>query len=81
MNLTLFLLIGVAAGYISRRIMKQPELNLVANMVLGMLGAIVGGFALGILGLYAGNIIGSLLTATLGAIGLIWIAGRVSAAD
>jgi len=81
LNLTLFLLIGAAAGSIARRIMKRPELNLVANMVLGMLGALAGGFALGVLGLSADNIIGSLFTATLGAIGLIWIAGRVRAAD
>ena len=80
-DLIWFLAIGAAAGWLARRIMKRPELNLVANMVLGMLGAILGGLALGLLGLYAGNIIGSLITAMLGAVGLIWFVGRARASD
>jgi uncharacterized membrane protein YeaQ/YmgE (transglycosylase-associated protein family) len=81
LNLIWFLLIGAAAGWIARRIMNRPELNLVANMVLGMIGAIVGGFALGLVGLYPQNLIGALIAATLGAVALIWIAGRMRAAD
>lgn len=81
LNLIWFILIGAAAGWIARRVMKKPELNLVANIVLGMVGAIVGGLALGLLGLHPGNIIGSLVTATLGAVALIWIVGRVRASD
>lgn len=80
-ELVWFIAIGAAAGWLARRIMHRPELNLVANMALGMLGAILGGLGLGLLGLHAGNIIGSLITATLGAVGLIWFVGRARASD
>ena len=75
-DLIWFLVVGALAGWIARRIMKRPELNLVANLMLGMVGAIVGGFGLALLGLQSGNLVGSLVSATLGAVALIWIAGR-----
>ena len=76
-----FLVLGGAAGWIARRIMKRPKLNLVANIVLGMVGAFVGGFALALLGMQPVNIIGSLATATFGAVALIWLASRTQASD
>ena len=45
--------------------------SLVTDLIMGVIGAILGGFLFGLLGLAATGLIGSLVTATVGAIVLI----------
>jgi len=45
--------------------------TLVTDLIMGVIGAILGGFLFGLLGLAATGLIGSLVTATFGAIVLI----------
>jgi uncharacterized membrane protein YeaQ/YmgE (transglycosylase-associated protein family) len=71
MNLLWFLLIGVAAGWLASQIMKGGGSGLVTDLIMGVIGAILGGFLFGLLGLSADGTIGSLVTATVGAIVLI----------
>jgi uncharacterized membrane protein YeaQ/YmgE (transglycosylase-associated protein family) len=71
MNLLWFLLIGVAAGWLASQIMKWGGSGLVTDLIMGVIGSILGGFLFGLLGLSAGGAIGSLVTATVGAIVLI----------
>ncbi len=71
MNLLWFLLIGVAAGWLASQIMKGGGSGLVTDLIMGVIGSILGGFLFGMLGLSADGAIGSLVTATVGAIVLI----------
>jgi uncharacterized membrane protein YeaQ/YmgE (transglycosylase-associated protein family) len=73
MNLLWFLLIGLAAGWVAGQLMKGGSYGLVGDLVLGVIGAFVGGWLLGILGIYTGGLIGSLVSATIGAVVLIWV--------
>ena len=75
-DLIWFLLIGVLAGFLASQIMKGPRLSLVGNLILGVIGALLGGFLFGLLGLTANTLLGSLVTATAGAVLLIWLVGR-----
>lgn len=68
-----FLLIGLAAGFLAGQIMKGGSFGLVGNLVVGVVGAIVGGVLFRVLGLSASNTIGSLITATAGAIVFLWL--------
>ena len=77
MNLIWFLLIGLLAGLLATQIVKGPRLSLLGNMILGVIGAVVGGFLFGLLGLSANTLLGSLVTATIGAVVLIWLAGYI----
>jgi uncharacterized membrane protein YeaQ/YmgE (transglycosylase-associated protein family) len=43
----------------------------VGDLIVGVIGAILGGFLFGLLGIGANNLIGQLVTATVGAIVLI----------
>ncbi len=52
--------------------MKGGGYGVVVDIILGMLGAIVGGWILGPLGI-GGGLIGSILVAFVGAVILIWI--------
>ena len=70
-NLLWFLLIGVAAGWLASQIMKGGGSGLVTDLIRGVSGSILGGFLFGLLGLSADGALGSLVTATVGAIVLI----------
>lgn len=72
-----WIIVGGLAGVLARYIMKE-EGGLVRNIVLGIIGGLVGGFlteSLGGQGITGFNI-WSILVATFGAIVIIWL-GRV----
>jgi uncharacterized membrane protein YeaQ/YmgE (transglycosylase-associated protein family) len=68
-----FIIIGILAGFVAGRLMRGGGFGLVVNLVVGVIGAVLGGWVFGLLGISAGGIIGSLVTATVGAIILLWI--------
>ena len=69
----LWLLVGLIAGWAAGKIMKGSGYGVVMDIVLGIVGAMVGRGLMGILGLYAGNLIGTILVAIFGAVFLIWL--------
>ena len=73
MDILWFILIGIAAGWLAGQIMKGSGFGLVGDLVIGVIGALLGGFLFKLLGLSADTLIGSLITATVGAILLIVI--------
>jgi uncharacterized membrane protein YeaQ/YmgE (transglycosylase-associated protein family) len=75
-SLIWFLLIGLIAGWLASQIMKGQSLGTANNMIVGVLGAIFGGFLFRIIGLEATNIIGSLITSTLGAVLVLYLLSR-----
>lgn len=74
-SLIIFLIIGLAAGWIAGQVMRGRGLGLAGNLIIGVIGAYLGGFLFNLLGLTAHNIIGELIAATIGAIVLLWIIG------
>ncbi|MCG3156895.1 MAG: hypothetical protein DKINENOH_03520 [bacterium] len=80
MSILWFLLIGLAAGWLAGRIMKGRGLGVVGNLVVGVIGALLGGFIFDILSIHAYGLIGSLVTAVVGAIVLLWLIGVVKKA-
>lgn len=73
MELLWFILIGIAAGWLASQIMKGGSSGLVANLIIGVIGAIIGGVLFRLLGFAAVGLLGQLITATVGAIVLIAI--------
>lgn len=71
MYLVWFLLIGLAAGWLAGKIMKGGGSGLLGDLIVGVIGALLGGFLFRLLGLSASGLLGSLVTATVGAIVLI----------
>lgn len=71
-----FLLIGAVAGWLAGQVMKGSGFGLLGNMVLGVLGAILGGFLARQLGIGTdGSLLGVLLTSLGGAIVLLLVIG------
>ena len=70
------IIIGALAGWIAEKIMRSDQ-NLLMNIVLGIVGAILGNFILMLIfGATMGGIFGQLIVAIVGACLLIWI-GRL----
>lgn len=65
-----YLLIGLVAGWLAGQIMKGGY-GLVGDLIVGVLGAIIGGALFPMFGLMPSGTIGSVITATVGAILLI----------
>lgn len=74
MELLWFILIGLAAGWLAGQFMKGSGYGAVGDIVVGVIGALVGGFLFSTLGVSTGGgLIGSLIVATIGAIVLLYL--------
>jgi len=71
MELVWFLLIGLCAGWLAGQLFKGGGFGLVGNLIVGVIGAILGGFLFRLLGLRADSLLGELITATVGAVALL----------
>ncbi len=75
LNIIAWIIFGALAGWIASMIMKTDEsMGALANIVVGILGAFIGGFVVQVFGVHVeGFNIASLLVAILGAIILLAI--------
>lgn len=76
MNIILWIILGALAGWIASIIMKtDARQGWLMNVILGIVGAVVGGLIMNLLGVpgVQGFDIYSLLVAILGAVLLIWV--------
>lgn len=78
MNLIIFLLIGALAGWLAGQITQGAGFGILGNIVVGVVGSFIGGMAFGLLGFTTWNLFGSIVTATVGAIILLYIVRLVS---
>ena len=73
----LWVIVGLIAGWAAGKIMKGSGYGVVMDIVLGVIGALVGGFLLGILGIHAEGLIGTIIVAIIGAVFLIWLSRQL----
>lgn len=72
MSIIFWIIIGGVAGWIAEKVTKSDH-GLLTNIAVGIIGAFIGGFLFGLLGIQvAGGIVGSLITATVGALVLLY---------
>ena len=73
MELVWFLIIGLIAGWLAGQFVKGGGYGLVGDLIVGVVGAFIGGFLFRVLGLAAYRLIGNLVVATVGAVVLLVI--------
>lgn len=78
MSFIWFLIIGAVAGWLAGLIMKGAGFGVIVNIIVGCVGAVLGGWIFGLLGFSSSGLIGSLITALVGAIVLLWILSMIS---
>lgn len=72
------IIIGIIAGYAAGKIMRGGGFGCLVNLILGIIGGVLGSWIFSLLGIRASGMIGSLVTATVGAIALLWVSSLFS---
>ena len=72
-SLIWWIVVGLIAGWAAGKIMTGGGYGTMMDIVLGIVGAVIGGWLLGALGIHAGGLIGTIIVAIVGAIFLIWL--------
>ena len=73
MELFGFFFFFLIAGWIATTFMRGSGMGLGGNLVVGVIGAYVGGFLFRLIGFAAVGLIGHLVTATVGAMALLYV--------
>jgi uncharacterized membrane protein YeaQ/YmgE (transglycosylase-associated protein family) len=79
MGIIAWIIVGLVAGWLAGLLMKGSGYGLIGDLVLGLVGAIFGGWLVGLVAPAAepSGVVGSVIVATIGAVTLIFIARAV----
>jgi uncharacterized membrane protein YeaQ/YmgE (transglycosylase-associated protein family) len=72
-DFVLIIATGLLAGWLAGKLMKGSGYGPVGNLVIGVLGAIIGGYIFELIGIPARGIFGTLLAAVVGAVVLLYV--------
>ena len=73
MHLVWFLLVGLIAGWLAGKIVRGSGFGVFGDIVIGVVGAGIGGFIFSLLGLSSSGTIGNIVVATVGAAALLYV--------
>lgn len=68
-----WIIVGLIAGWATGRIMKGSGYGPIMDIVLGIVGAVIGGWIMTALGIGGGGIIWTIIVAIIGAVILVWL--------
>jgi len=78
-GLIAWLIIGAIAGFLAGKVIRGAGFGLLADILLGIVGAVIGGHLFGLFGVSAGSgWIGSIFTAFVGAVVLLLLVRLIS---
>lgn len=80
MSLLGWIVIGAIAGWLAGRIVEGYGFGFIGNLVIGIIGACIGGYIFPHLGIIPASTLGNLIAATIGAIVLLVIIGLLKRA-
>jgi len=66
-NILWWLIVGLIAGFLASRVMRGGGYGLIGDIVVGIIGALLGGWLAGFLGIGASGLIGTIIVAFIGA--------------
>ncbi len=72
-GLIAWIIVGLLAGFLAGRVMQGGGYGLVGDIVVGLVGALLGGFLFGQFVTTEYGLVGSIFVAFLGACLLIWV--------
>lgn len=77
-SLLIFLAVGALAGWLAGKLMKGSGFGLIGNMIVGIIGAFIGGWVFRQVGIHVGSdLISWLITSVAGASILLFVVGLV----
>lgn len=72
-HLLYFLLIGLVAGWLAGKFIKGQGFGLVGNLIVGVLGALLGGFLFRVIGFTTYGLLADIIVAFVGALLLLYL--------
>jgi len=75
-----WIVVGLIGGWLAGQVMKGGGYGVIVDILLGLVGGVVGGWVFGLLGLHAGGMIGSIVVSFVGAVILVWISRKLKRA-
>lgn len=73
MDILWFLLIGLIAGWLAGQIMRGGGFGLIGDIIVGIVGSLIGGFIFRAVGVTAYGLLGNIVMAVIGAMVLIFL--------
>jgi uncharacterized membrane protein YeaQ/YmgE (transglycosylase-associated protein family) len=73
-SLTGWILIGLLAGWLAGKLSRGAGFGCIGNVILGLIGSVLGGWIFSRLGIFGGGFVYSLAAATVGAVVLVAVA-------
>ncbi len=77
MHLIWLLLVGLVAGWLAGKLTKGSGFGVIGDVVLGVVGAFVGGLLFRLIGFSAHSTLASIIVATVGAMLLVFLAQAI----
>ncbi|SDD48339.1 GlsB/YeaQ/YmgE family stress response membrane protein [Sporomusa acidovorans] len=72
-NAIWFLITGAVAGWLAGQLLRGHGFGFWVDMIVGVIGAYVGGFLLSVIGISTYGLIGQLIASVVGAVIFVWI--------
>lgn len=76
-NFIITAIIGVVAGYVASRLQRGESSGCIVNLILGLLGGVVGGWLFSLIGIEAYSLLGEIFTAVVGAVVVLWVFSKL----
>ncbi len=72
-NLIVLVLVGLIAGFLAGKVMTGKGMGLIWDIVVGILGAFLGGWLAGLAGIAVGGLLAEIVVAFIGAVILLFV--------
>ncbi len=76
-KIIVWIIVGTLSGYLSGLIWKGRGFGFIMNLLLGICGALIGGFLFSLVGFSIHGILAQVISALAGSLLLLWIISRV----
>jgi uncharacterized membrane protein YeaQ/YmgE (transglycosylase-associated protein family) len=73
MYIAIWIICGIISGWLTGLVVKGQGYGLIGDLIIGVLGGVVGGSIFGLFGLYATSLIGNIIVAVVGGVVLVAI--------
>ena len=71
------IIFGIISGFIACKLTKRDGKGCIVDLILGIVGGIVGGWGFGLLGIHAVSLFGEMVSAVVGAIIVLWVCSKL----